>query len=103
MLIPCLFLDVTCLFLHGYVNSIWVLIVLRFVMGFFHASPALNSFILLVELVGPSYRVLAANIAGIIWAFGTSILALKAYIIDDWRTLCVISSAPYVGFLLVGL
>jgi len=79
------------------------MIVLRFIMGFFHASPAINSYILIVELIGPNFRVLAANVAGITWALSTAALALKAFLIDDWRLLCIVASAPYFAFVALGL
>ena len=103
VMLPCLFLDLFCLFLHGFVTSLWLLIVIRFFMGFFHASPAINSYILIVELIGPNFRVLAANVAGVVWAIATSILALKAFLIDDWRILCIAASAPYFILVLLGV
>ena len=103
VMLPCLFVDLFCLFLHGFVKSLWVLIVIRFIMGFFHASPGLNAYVLIVELIGPNYRVLAANVGGIIWGIATSVLALKAFFIDDWRILCIAASAPYFLFILIGL
>lgn len=102
-MLPCIFLDVFCLFLHVFVPSIWWMIIIRFAMGFFHAGPALNAYILLVELIGPNYRVLAANVTGLVWGVGLCILALKAYLIHNWRTLCLVASAPYFALMCIGL
>lgn len=103
VMLPTIFLDLFCLFLHGFIKPIWLLVFIRFMMGVFHAGPALNAFILLVEFIGPNCRVLAANIAGTVWVFGSAALALKAYFIDDWRILCIVCSAPYFVVLVFGI
>ena len=102
-MIPTLFLDLLCLFLHYFAPSVYFLVVLRFIMGVFHAGVALNSYVLVIELVGPNYRVLAANISGLTWALGSILMALKAYYIRSWRLLTVALSAPYVICFIVAL
>ena len=102
-MIPTLFLDLLCLFLHYFAPSVYFLVVLRFIMGFFHAGVALNSYVLVIELVGPNYRVLAANISGLTWALGSILMTLKAYYIRSWRLLTVALSAPYVVCFIVAL
>jgi len=102
ILIPALFLDLFCLFIHWFITSIYVVIAVRFIMGIFHAGPALNHFILVIELVGPTYRVLANNLSGFTWGLASIIMALHAYYIDDWRLLCVCLSAPYMVCVFLG-
>lgn len=103
VMIPTLFLDLLCLFLHYFAPSVYFLVVLRFIMGFFHAGVALNSYVLVIELVGPNYRVLAANMSGLTWALGSILMTLKAYYIRSWRLLTVALSAPYVVCFIVAL
>ena len=103
VMIPTLFLDLLCLFLHYFAPSVYFLVVLRFIMGVFHAGVALNSYVLVIELVGPNYRVLAADISGLTWALGSILMALKAYYIRSWRLLTVALSAPYVICFIVAL
>jgi len=101
--IPGFIIDLTCILLHYFIKSVWLLILVRFIMGVFHAGPALNYFILVIELIGPNYRVLAANCANLTWVFGSVIMTIKAYLIDDWRTLCLALSVPYYVCVLLAL
>lgn len=93
---PCYQLTLICLLLHGFVNNIWLLIALRFFMGLFFSAPALNNYILVMELVGARYRVIATSLAGFSWPLGALLLTLKAYYVTSWRTLCILCSAPYL-------
>ena len=97
---PCLQLSLVCLLMHAFVYDIWVLIVLRFFMGFLFSGPALNQFIMIMELVGSKYRVIATTITSFVWPGAAFVLTLKAYYIESWRILCLMCSAPYLlGFL----
>lgn len=103
VLIPTMFIDLLCILLHAFIESIYLLILVRFVMGVFHAGPAINNFILVVELVGPNYRVLAANCNNLTWIIGSAIMTIKAYFINDWRLLCIALSAPYFVCIIIAL
>ena len=98
-----MFIDLLCILLHAFIESIYLLILVRFIMGVFHAGPAINNFILVVELVGPNYRVLAANCNNLTWIIGSAIMTIKAYFINDWRLLCVALSAPYFVCIIIAL
>ena len=100
---PAMFMTILLLLLHTIVKSVQQLLLIRFCMGFFYSAPALNFYIMIVEFVGPSRRVLATAMANLVWPFSALLLTLKAYYIDNWRTLVLICSAPYFLGLLSAL
>ena len=72
-------------------------------MGFFVAAPALNNYILMLEIVGPNRRALVSGFAGLLFPLSGLILTLKAYFIKNWKLLTIICSAPYFLPLLLGM
>lgn len=96
----CLGAMLVTLMAHYFVTGVWMLIVLRFVMGIFFSAPALLQFLMLVELIAPKYRVIACNICQFAWPVAAGLLVIKAYYLQSWRTLCLLCSAPYFFVLL---
>ncbi|XP_057313742.1 solute carrier family 22 member 15-like [Hydractinia symbiolongicarpus] len=96
ILYPCLFMALLLLLLHAVVKAIWQLLVIRFLMGIFYSAPALNGYVLVVELIGPNKRVMAATINASLWQVGALVMTLKANYIDSWRLLVVLCSIPYL-------
>jgi len=100
---PSFFMCLVCLFLHTFVQSINQLLTVRFLMGFFYASPALNTVILLLEIIGPNKRVYGNAVATLLWPIGAFVLTMKAYYIKDWRKLAMYCSAPYFVGIFLGI
>ncbi|XP_046545783.1 organic cation transporter protein-like [Haliotis rubra] len=58
-----------------------------------------NSFVVGVELVGPSNRVWTGIIVEMFWTFGSVIVTAIAYFVRNWQHLQLIGSVPTVLFL----
>lgn len=100
VMFSCLGLMLITMMGHYFVTGIWMLIILRFIMGVFFSAPALLQFVMLVELIAPKYRVIACNVCQFAWPIAAGLLVLKAYYLNSWRTLCLLCSAPYFVVLL---
>lgn len=74
----------------------WVVAFCRFIIGFFQAGCLLSMFVLAIELVGPEKRALAGSIGWYYFTAALMVLGLKAYYVRNWRTLTIISSAPWI-------
>ncbi|XP_057313741.1 solute carrier family 22 member 15-like [Hydractinia symbiolongicarpus] len=96
ILYPCLFMALLLLLLHAVVNEMWQLLVIRFLMGIFYSAPALNSYIMVMELIGPNKRVMATTVINFMWPIGALAMTLKAKYIDSWRIFVILCSAPYL-------
>ncbi|XP_071115287.1 organic cation transporter protein-like [Haliotis cracherodii] len=57
-----------------------------------------NAFVVGVELVGPSKRVLTGIVCEILWTCGSFITATLAYFVRDWQRLQLILSVPTILF-----
>ena len=68
----------------------------RFVVGFFEAGCFLSVFVLATELVGPEKRALAGILVWLYFTVALMILGLIAYFVRNWRTLLILSSAPWI-------
>ena len=58
-----------------------------------------SSSVSVMELVGPSYRMIAGIALELFWACGAIVLALLAYLIRDWRYLNLAVSLPALLFI----
>lgn len=72
---------------------------LRFLAGASVGGLLAVSFTMIMELVGPSYRMMAGIALEQFWAVGALILALLAYLIRDWRYLNLAVSLPALLFI----
>ena len=67
-----------------------------FIVGVFEVGCLLSMFVLATELVGPEKRAMAGIIVWIYFTAALMILGLMAYFVRDWRTLLILSSAPWI-------
>ena len=98
---PILFVGYTVvlssLLASAFVTSVWQFILLRAVIGFFLTGHGISSFVLGSEIVGKKFRSLIGNIIFVIGTAAVLFLTLQGYYIQEWRKLCIICSAPYLG------
>ncbi|KAK8376480.1 hypothetical protein O3P69_009849 [Scylla paramamosain] len=71
----------------------------RFVMGFFHSAVSYVSYVLMVEVVEPKMRIVAAFGAFNVWVMGVVMYGGLGYWIRDWRILQTVMTLP--GFLVL--
>ena len=90
----------SCQFLASFMPNIFLLIVFRFIIGFFLAGTNYQMSILLSEIVACKYRPHAGILVWIFFSVALCLLSLKAYFIRSWKTLFIVCSAPYVFVLL---
>ncbi|XP_050392340.1 organic cation transporter protein isoform X1 [Patella vulgata] len=76
--------------------SFIVYVCLRFFTGISNSGLFLVVFVLGVELVGPSKRMLAGIIVEYFWAFGVMILGGVAYALRDWQLLQMTFAFPSI-------
>lgn len=80
--------------------SFWVFCILRFIVGLSCAGMFMTSFVLGMEIVGPSKRVWAGIVIEYFFAVGLVVLAGVAYALRDWMYIEIATSVPSVFFLL---
>ncbi|GAB6023620.1 hypothetical protein CHUAL_008388 [Chamberlinius hualienensis] len=95
-LLLCLIFGVTSAFAQNFP----LYLVLRFFLGGFTQGSYLILFVMSVEFVGKSYRVITGMLVNVMFSIGEMVFGGFAYAIRDWRFLQVTISAPYVLFLL---
>ncbi|KAK3098660.1 hypothetical protein FSP39_021703 [Pinctada imbricata] len=77
-------------------NSVYVFAVLRYFDGFFGASLYNTAFVIGIELVGASKRVIAGTVILLVFCAGEFVLAVLAYFIRDWRWLQLTVAVPMI-------
>ncbi|XP_076631509.1 carcinine transporter [Colletes latitarsis] len=92
----CLATLITGGFLTSISNSFWTWAATRMVVGL--TIPAIYQipFIISLELVGPNYRSFVTVMTCSFYTMGLCMLAGVTYLIRDWRTLAVTTSAPFL-------
>ncbi|XP_025072901.1 carcinine transporter isoform X2 [Pogonomyrmex barbatus] len=92
----CLATLITGSFLTAISNNFWTWASTRFVVGL--TIPAIYQipFIISLELVGPNYRSFVTVMTCTFYTMGLCMLAGVTYLIRDWRTLAVTTSAPFL-------
>ncbi|KAL0119150.1 hypothetical protein PUN28_009627 [Cardiocondyla obscurior] len=85
-------------FLTAISNNFWTWACTRFVVGL--TIPAIYQipFIISLELVGPNYRSFVTVMTCTFYTMGLCMLAGVTYLIRDWRTLALITSAPFLVY-----
>ncbi|XP_024882021.1 carcinine transporter isoform X1 [Temnothorax curvispinosus] len=83
-------------FLTSISNNFWTWASTRFVVGL--TIPAIYQipFIISLELVGPNYRSFVTVMTCTFYTMGLCMLAGVTYLIRDWRTLAITTSAPFL-------
>ncbi|KAH0949144.1 hypothetical protein HN011_011727 [Eciton burchellii] len=92
----CLAMLITGGFLTSMSNNFWTWAFTRFIVGL--TIPAIYQipFIISLELVGPNYRSFVTVMTCTFYTLGLCMLAGVTYLIRDWRTLAIITSAPFL-------
>ncbi|XP_076643679.1 carcinine transporter [Halictus rubicundus] len=96
----CLATLITGGFLTSISNSFWTWAATRVVVGL--TIPAIYQipFIISLELVGPNYRSFVTVMTCSFYTMGLCMLAGLTYLIRDWRTLAITTSAPFLMYIL---
>ncbi|XP_026827234.1 carcinine transporter isoform X3 [Ooceraea biroi] len=83
-------------FLTSISNNFWTWAFTRFIVGL--TIPAIYQipFIISLELVGPNYRSFVTVMTCTFYTMGLCMLAGVTYLIRDWRTLAITTSAPFL-------
>uniref|UniRef100_A0A3Q0REJ4 Solute carrier family 22 member 7 n=1 Tax=Amphilophus citrinellus TaxID=61819 RepID=A0A3Q0REJ4_AMPCI len=84
-------------FSSAFVNSYTLFAVLRFFTGLGLTGISIISIVLSVEWVDVSHRSAIGVIGSLAWSAGYMLLAGVAFLINDWRTLTMVVTAP-LGF-----
>ena len=87
-------------FVNSFVDNIIIFILCRFFVGFCIPGIVVQMFVLISELVGSKQRPFAGIIIWFFFALALCLLGLQAYLIQEWKKLFIISSAPYFFVLL---
>ena len=96
VLFPSLLIVLLFSFVMAFAKVFWIVAVCRFIVGFFEVGCLLSMFVLATELVGPEKRALAGIVVWFYFTAALMILGLIAYFVRDWRTLLILSSAPWI-------
>ncbi|XP_015608849.1 carcinine transporter isoform X2 [Cephus cinctus] len=96
----CLATLITGGFLTSISNSFWTWAATRMIVGL--TIPAIYQipFIISLELVGPNYRSFVTVMTCTFYTMGLCMLAGVTYLIRDWKTLAITTSAPFLLYFL---
>ncbi|XP_025163436.1 carcinine transporter isoform X3 [Harpegnathos saltator] len=96
----CLATLITGGFLTSISNNFWTWAATRVIVGL--TIPAIYQipFIISLELVGPNYRSFVTVMTCTFYTMGLCMLAGVTYLIRDWRSLAVTTSAPFLIYFL---
>ncbi|KAG7511611.1 hypothetical protein JOB18_005112 [Solea senegalensis] len=81
----------------AFANSYVMFAVLRFLTGFGMTGIGINSLVLSIEWVDTDHRSFIGVIGSLSWSVGNMMLAGFAFLVNDWRTLVMVVTAP-LGF-----
>ena len=96
LLFPCTFVLILIGFVSSFLTNIYLIIASRFLIGFCVFGTTTQAYILISEVVGSKQRPFACNIIFLFTSIGWGLLALQAYLLKNWKTLSIVSSAPYI-------
>ncbi|RMX48945.1 hypothetical protein pdam_00008289 [Pocillopora damicornis] len=89
--------------LSAFSNSYWLFTLFRFIIGF-NLGGIVAIYILISEFVGVRHRAMMGTSLWYSWTISLMSLAGIAYLIPDWRSLCIVTGAPAIplalGFLI---
>ncbi|XP_055609045.1 organic cation transporter protein [Uranotaenia lowii] len=88
-------------FIIGFVNTLWLFMGLRVIIGFASMSVTVVSFVLVVELVSGKYRTVIGILNILPVAISYILAAGIAYFAQDWRTMQFVITIP--GALLLSM
>ena len=75
----------------------------REILDSFLGGGGMSLFVLLAELAGPRHRSLIGTSLWYCWTLSLIALAGVAFLIRDWRTLCIATGAPAIAVTLIYL
>ena len=83
-------------FLSAFSPNVWWFMVFRFIVGFFVPGASVQLVIMASELVGTKFRPAASMSLWVFSGLALCFMGLQAYYIREWKTLCMILTAPYI-------
>ena len=83
-------------FVCSFFKSVPLIIIARFIVGFFMPGATVQGFVLMSEYVGAKRRPLAGILIFVSFSVSMCILSLKAYFIRNWKHLSVVCTVPYL-------
>ena len=78
-----------------FMPGIYYVVVCRLFVGFFYGGIMIQLTVIISEIVGPSHRSVAIFIPFLFYPIGACVLSLKAYMLKDWRMICIVCTVPY--------
>ena len=97
VLFPSLLIVLVVTFATAFAKAFWIVAVCRFIVGFsVEAGCFLSMFVMATELVGPERRALAGTLVWFYFTAALMILGFIANFVRNWRTLLILSSAPWI-------
>ena len=82
-------------FLSSFSPYLVLIIVSQFLIGFFVAGTMAQGFVLLLEVIDNHHRPFGGIFIFVSASFAWAFIALKAYLLKNWKQLCMVSTAPY--------
>lgn len=82
-------------------HTYWLFAVFRLIVGISLGGGGMSAFVLLTELAGPKHRSLIGTSLWYCWTLSLIALAGVAYLIRNWRTLCIVTGAPAIVVTLI--
>lgn len=87
--------------MSAFANTLWFFVMARCLIGFFLSGFALALYVIAAEVVSPSYRSLSTISLLNYFALALMLLGLKAYLLQNWRHLLLVTTTPYLVFFLL--
>ncbi|XP_071801412.1 organic cation transporter protein-like [Asterias amurensis] len=78
----------------SYSTNIYMFTAFRFIAAFGNIGTYISLYILVLEVIGKSWRTAFTMVSGIFFAFGYFILATSAMYVREWRHLSLVASLP---------
>lgn len=96
IIFPCFFSIILLGSISTLLPNIYLIMVCRFFIGFFVQGTSLQGMVIVSELVGPGQRPLATILIVSAAGVGWSLLALQAYLLQNWKHLSLMCTLPYL-------
>ena len=100
VIMPCVIVTFVLGFISPFIPNVYVLVLFRFIMGFAFPGVLVQTAILLTEYVGNDMRPYAKVLPGVAINMSWMAVAVKSYLVQNWKYLSMICTAPYVFVLL---
>ena len=86
-------------FVSAFMPNISLIIICRLIIGTLMPGAVVQSTILMAELVGNRHRPISGLMPMLAYPVGYCVLALKAYLLKNWKLLSIICTVPYIWIL----